>query len=165
MFEIRSLILKPEYNTLIKQTFPIIVVISILTGVYFLNNQNESKLFDNHCYLESQTCKLRLLDSQVIVHFDRYPIIIEELLALSIVHDNYFVLQNGWVEGTNMFMGKTNLFIGASPRNEKEVTHEAELFIGSCSEPRMRWKLVLNLTDVRTGEDHQVSIFFQTNYS
>ncbi|GAB5380678.1 MAG: hypothetical protein Alis3KO_20100 [Aliiglaciecola sp.] len=157
--------LNPGYNTLIKQTFPIIVVISILTGVYFLNNLGNNEIFENHCYLEGKSCTLKLVDSEVTLNFEQYPIVIEEVIKFSIEHNAHFVLQKGWVEGTNMFMGKTNLAIGKSVTLNNAINHQIELFLGACSEPRMRWKLVLDLTDVRTGQEHQVSVFFQTNYN
>ncbi|WJG07610.1 hypothetical protein [Aliiglaciecola sp. LCG003] len=115
--------------------------------------------------MTQKQCDILVDGSVVTVVFADFPIEIEESLALTISHDRKYAFEKAWLEGTNMFMGRTPLFVSNSQQQVKDVTHQAELFIGACSEPRMRWKLVIELYDVQTAQSHTLSVFFQTDYS
>ncbi|GAB2682258.1 hypothetical protein Q4574_04695 [Aliiglaciecola sp. 3_MG-2023] len=86
------------------------------------------------------------------------------MLNIELSYDTQYVLRSGWLEGTNMYMGKTPLYIGASriDKQNNQVLVDAELFIGACSEPNMRWKLTIELEDIQSGKLHSVFVFFQT---
>ncbi|MEP4889790.1 MAG: hypothetical protein ABJV04_07180 [Aliiglaciecola sp.] len=103
-------------------------------------------------------------DSIVQIAFSEFPIMIEEMLNIEITYDTQYVVRKGWLEGTNMYMGKTPLFLESS-RIDKQNNHvllDAQLFIGACSEPNMRWKLTIELEDIQTGKIHTIFVFFQT---
>ncbi|GAA6185909.1 hypothetical protein NBRC116595_31590 [Aliiglaciecola sp. NS0011-25] len=140
-------------------------MILILSVVYSLNNQKDSILTKNLCYLEAQSCRIELDDSIMQVSFSDFPIQIEEMLNLSIIYDTHYVVRRGWLEGTNMYMGKTPLFLKTSriDKLNNQVNLDAELFIGACSESNMRWKLTIELEDIQTTDLKTVSVFFQTH--
>lgn len=132
--------------------------------VYSLNNQNETILDKNLCYLEASTCQIMLGDSSIEFHISEYPVLLEEMLNITLTYDIQYVARRGWLEGTNMFMGKTPLVFKENHIQEvnKQVTQETELFIGACSEPNMRWKLSIELEDLQSGQLQTVYVFFQT---
>lgn len=155
--------------TLLKQSLPIIVVILVLTAVYFVDlftNQNEyDSLRANQCYLTTYNCKFEIEDRNFNVEFDRFPLEIEEMMSITFTHSANFTYDSGWVEGTNMFMGKMKLFTSSIIEHDPISQVELELFLGACSEPQMRWKMVLNLTHVESGIPQRLIIFFQTDQS
>lgn len=150
-------------NTLIKQIFPIIVLFLILAVVYSTNQNKSSILYDKQCYLQSTSCHLTLNDSEVIIGLSEFPLQVEEMSSVTVTHSSHLSLSQGWLEGTNMFMGRTTLFVIDTLTREQTTENHAELFIGACSEPNMRWKLLLDLKDSRTGQTDTISIFFQTS--
>ncbi len=155
--------------TLLKQSIPIIVVAILLSIAFLFNSLTTNNSFNdqvpNQCYLESENCIFEFDDKEFTVKFDRFPIQIEEMLLVTLMTPSDYRYESGWVEGTNMFMGKTTLFLQQS-RNELEVrTTELELFLGACSEINMRWRMVINLNHTVTGENQRLSIFFQTTQS
>lgn len=137
-------------------------MILILSVVYSLNQNKSSILYENQCYLESDQCVIQLQNSLVQISVENFPIQIEENISISVEHANQYVMQGGWLEGTNMYMGKTPLFIQNSETKIGTTVHQGNLFIGACSEPSMRWKLVIDLQNIETGQSHLLSIFFQT---
>lgn len=155
--------------TLLKQSIPIIVVAILLSIAFLFNSLTTNNSFNdqvpNQCYLESENCIFEFDDKEFTVTFDRFPLQIEEMLLVTLMTPSDYRYESGWVEGTNMFMGKTTLFLQQS-RNELEVrTTELELFLGACSEINMRWRMVINLNHTVTGENQRLSIFFQTTQS
>lgn len=150
-------------NTLIKRIFPIIVLFLILAVVYSTNQNKSAILYENQCYLTSTTCHLMLSDTEVVIEFSDFPLQVEEMSSVVITHASHFSLVQGWLEGTNMFMGRTTLFVTDTQSLEKTTENRGELFLGACSEPNMRWKLLLDLKDSRTGQTDTISIFFQTS--
>lgn len=131
--------------------------------VYSTNQNKTSILYDKQCYLEDEKCTLMLNESDVVIEFSTFPVLVEEMMKVVVSHENRYVLKQGWLEGTNMFMGRTTLFLIDKTSTEGHISINAELFIGSCSEPNMRWKLLLDLDDQQTGQTHTVSVFFQTS--
>ena len=155
--------------TLLKQSLPIIVVILILTVVYFINlttsqDKNDS-LKANQCYLVSYACELKVDNNSFNVEFDRFPLEVEEMTKITFSHSSDYLFDSGWVEGTNMFMGKMKLFTSSITKQDSNAQIKLELFLGACSEPQMRWKLVLNLTHLESGKSQRIIVFFQTNQS
>ncbi|WP_343855633.1 hypothetical protein [Aliiglaciecola litoralis] len=133
--------------------------------VYSLNQEKSPILYHNQCYLESVSCELSLEGTDVVVDVTPFPVRIEEMIAINIKHANQYVLKQVWVEGTNMFMGKLPVHISNSDTINDRVKHSGEFFIGACSEPNMRWKLVFDLTDIESGQSQTMSVFFQTKRS
>lgn len=155
--------------TLFKQSIPIIVVILLLTVAYLVNLTIDQKDYEslkaNQCYLDSSYCEFEIQDLTFKVEFDRFPLEIEEMTLINFSHPSEYTYDSGWVEGTNMFMGKMKLFTSAITQLQQNSQIDLELFLGACSEPQMRWKMVLNLTHIESGNPQRVIVFFQTDQS
>ncbi len=150
-------------NTLIKQTFPIIVVISILSGVYWLNKSEPIDLGANQCYLQDSECHIALQEHTIELAFEHFPIQIEEMSAFTVTHDKQLQFQDGWVEGTNMFMGRSQVLEQQVSSTTQMRENQLALFLGACSEPSMRWRLVLNFKDLKTDKTLSANVYFQTS--
>ena len=158
---------------LYKQFLPIIALFSILSVVYWLNLKNSNETIGDNCYFDSDTCILVKDDERFSVSFDRFPVELEEELNLSFDYPEQYVVKQAWVEGVNMFMGRSLVdFNGASFKQEfvsdAVSPQNGALFLGSCSEPKMRWRLVVELAEVRQSQVQGNSTFklyyyFQTD--
>ena len=52
-----------------------------------------------------------------------------------------------WVQGINMYMGKNAVLADSTYAKEAKKVYNARLFLGACSEPAMRWQLIIQTTD------------------
>lgn len=68
---------------------------------------------------------------------------LEEELKLEFTLPTSLKLVGTWVQGINMYMGKTALIIDSSQNRGLQEVYQASLFLGACSEPNMKWQLVL----------------------
>lgn len=137
--------------------------------VYFLDLNTGQDKYDsldaNQCYLTSHNCEFAIKDLDFNVEFDRFPVEIEEMVSIDFNYSSEYIYDSGWVEGTNMFMGKMNLFTSSINEQNPNSNVKLELFLGACSEPQMRWKMVLNLTHLESGKPQRIIVFFQTDQS
>lgn len=118
-------------------------MISLLSGVYLYNSFSSPSYKGKQCYFEGTQCTLENQDQIIKVAFLNQQIEIEEELQLNIQYPAHFALNQAWVEGTNMFMGKMNVELSEPKLDGDNVMSNGVLFLGSCSEPNMRWRLVL----------------------
>ncbi len=70
-------------------------------------------------------------------------------------------LNSAWVQGVNMYMGKTALMIDSVVNQGEQVDYLASLFLGACSEPKMKWQLVVQGQD-KAGQTHSFFFNFMT---
>lgn len=95
---------------------------------------------------KTDVCHLLSDDRQVSVQFEQ-PIEIEEELLLTIALPADVKIQSMWVQGVNMYMGKTAVLVDSSYQQKNNIVHQARLFLGACSEPKMKWQLVIKTID------------------
>jgi hypothetical protein len=79
----------------------------------------------------------------------------EEEMLLNIDLPKGLSLDEAWIEGVNMFMGKTPVML----ENNQYIT-----FLGSCSLSKMEWKLNLKISD-KNGLVQLYSAIFYTTQS
>lgn len=144
-----------------------LVFIAVL-GVYLpninksLNNTLECVLTENNCLFGDQNLALA-------INFSQTPII-EEELAIQFTFANSHKIQSAWVEGVNMYMGKTPVLFEQlidNPQNAglvvqhnadtqnslEDVTlqkQEGITFLGACSSAQMHWQLKVILIESGT---------------
>lgn len=77
--------------------------------------------------------------AQLSVRFAALPVQIEDEIYADLRLAEGWELQRAWVEGVNMFMGKTTVII----ETQQKQTGEAGVvfFLGSCQKPTMHWRL------------------------
>ena len=107
----------------------------------------------------TKQCNLDL--TQECVVFDNNQLIsvrflqkieVEEELLLTITAPNNIKIVKMWVQGINMYMGKNAVLTDSVYAQEMKKVYNARLFLGSCSEPAMRWQLVIQTTDDNQSE-------------
>jgi hypothetical protein len=72
---------------------------------------------------------------------------VEEELLLSIKTPSSTEIGQVWVQGINMYMGKSAVLANSIYLEEGKKVHNASMFLGSCSEPFMRWQLIIETID------------------
>ena len=99
----------------------------------------------------TQECVVFDNDQQISVRFLQ-EVEVEEELLLTIRVPNNTKIKQMWVQGINMYMGKSAVLTDSIYAKEQENVHNARLFLGSCSEPAMRWQLIIQTTDDTQAE-------------
>ncbi len=86
-----------------------------------------------------------------------FPVVVEEQIDVSISGLQNAEITSAWVEGVNMFMGKIPVVL-----EQQEDGAKGWFFLGSCSEPKMQWQLVLQLS-LADSSSQRVTYVFATN--
>lgn len=73
------------------------------------------------------------------VQFSVFPVEIEEEIYANLAFRKGWELKKAWVEGVNMYMGKTTAII--QDKQTEKGQANVIFFLGSCSEPTMHWRL------------------------
>lgn len=132
------------------------LVLAVLAGLYLdsvnntLNQSEQCIFFDNTCSFDSQHLDLH-------ISFLDAPIIEEELfISFEISQGNQ--IKSAWIEGINMYMGKTPIIFEDEKSKDKL---KGVTFLGSCSEPKMQWQLLVEVKD-KAGQTKVYSALFKT---
>lgn len=86
--------------------------------------------------LDGDACKNK---ARLKIGFSPDPVVVEAEIKVKLYLSDGWYLKNAWVEGVNMYMGKSPLIIEDIHHQNKEIT--AIMFLGSCSEPKMHWRI------------------------
>lgn len=143
---------------ILKRTAGLMTLTVLLVSVYIYNHHSGHTDGYDLCSENKNQC---IRSSGLHVSFDPSNIPLEEEVKVSLITHEDFEIQNAWVEGVNMFMGKIPLLIETesdSPHNRKS----AILFLGSCSEPRMHWRLFVEVEDVKSDAKRTLLYEFLT---
>lgn len=122
-----------------------------LAGVYY-KNVNSSGSSQEDCDLNLGKCTFVYGDDEISVNF-LSPIVTEEEVLLSLELPPNVKLSEAWIEGLNMFMGKTPVIEEAG----RYVT-----FLGSCNLDTMQWQLNIKVED-KNGQVTSYSAVFYTS--
>jgi hypothetical protein len=114
----------------------------------FLNYTGSSNIrTTKQCNIDlTQECVVFDNDQRVSVQFLQ-KIELEEELSLIITVPKNTKIKQMWVQGINMYMGKSAVMVESVYAKEQQKDYNARLFLGSCSEPAMRWQLIIQTTD------------------
>lgn len=91
------------------------------------------------------------------IKFLQAPAIEEELFINFDISKGY-VIAGAWVEGENMYMGKTPIIF---ENIDNKKTNKGFTFLGSCTQPDMQWKLYIEVKS-EAGDTSLYSAFFNT---
>ncbi|MCY7293861.1 hypothetical protein [Alteromonas sp. a30] len=89
------------------------------------------------------------------------PVLVEEEIQAILFLSKGWKLERGWVEGVNMYMGKTPLLIQESQSQKNQ--YQAVFFLGSCSEPDMNWRLTTQWKHEKTQQSVTAFYDFSTH--
>jgi hypothetical protein len=126
-------------------SFPLLVFAAVV-GI-FLNYTDSSNIKETkQCNIDLiQECVVFDNGQQISVRFLQ-KIEVEEELLLTITVPNNTKIEKMWVQGINMYMGKNAIISDSVYVKEEQKVYNARLFLGSCSEPLMRWQLIIQTT-------------------
>jgi hypothetical protein len=144
---------KPQTLTIV---FFLALVIAVLAGVN-ISSINNSLTNTDECRLMNNSCHFSVESGELIMEFDQSPMIEEEML-LNIIFPSGFTLANAWIEGVNMYMGKTPVILES--KGDGQV--QGITFLGSCTQPKMEWVMKLNVKNEKTEQTRVYSVLFTT---
>jgi hypothetical protein len=119
----------------------------------FLNYTDSSHIrTTKQCNIDlTQECVVFDNGQQISVQFLQ-KIELEEELSLIITVPNNTKIKQMWVQGINMYMGKNAVIVDSVYAKKQQKDYNARLFLGSCSEPAMRWQLIIQTSDENQSE-------------
>ncbi|MBT1449644.1 hypothetical protein KJ365_02030 [Glaciecola sp. XM2] len=131
------------------------MLIAVFLGIYIANVNKELNT-SSECDITFSSCEMRLFNEQFRVKFE-HPPEIEEELFLQFDLGEHLTIEEAWIEGVNMYMGKTPVMFEDKLNNNRAVT-----FLGSCNLSKMHWHLHVNVKTDLTGEVKSVVVPFTT---
>ena len=100
------------------------------------------------------------------VSFAPYPVVPEEEIIVSFQLPSTLGLQvdsktqlKAWIEGVNMYMGRSPVIIENSLA---DGAVQGVFFLGSCSEPKMHWRLYIQVSDTNGEQSYYETVDFYT---
>jgi protease II len=131
--------------------------------VYVLTSPSGNVYQNVQCEVQgSDACTIqRHEQNNFILAFSRPPEL-EEEMTLSISYPDSYTLSQAWVQGVNMYMGRSAVVLEPSQGHEGTMSHNGVLFLGACSEKNMQWQLVTTFVDRSTGDEFKLFYNFDT---
>ncbi|MCV2884205.1 hypothetical protein OE749_05820 [Aestuariibacter sp. AA17] len=138
---------------MLKQTFPIIALILILSAVYLSNQRNLPVEEGTSCQFDGNMCNIRFKNLDHSVRIETFPPKVEEMTQLTLSQHESVTVESAWVEGVNMYMGKTHLPI----THMTQTFSQSDMFLGACNEPEMTWRIVVNYSKSTKGANNSTA--------
>ncbi|PKG99493.1 hypothetical protein [Paraglaciecola sp. MB-3u-78] len=124
-----------------------LLVFTAAVGIFLNYTDSPSIKSTKQCNIDlTQECIVFNNGQQISVRFLQ-EIEVEEELLLTITVPNNTKIKQMWVQGINMYMGKNAVLNDSVYAKEDKKVYNARLFLGSCSEPAMRWQLIIQTLD------------------
>lgn len=148
------------------KTFQSITTLSLLVllisfAVYFKDPASPIS-GGRQCELDdSLLCRFTDLNNnaqEVIVMFAN-KVQVEEQNDLKLTLPDDVELQDIWIQGVNMYMGKVAVLKQSSIQTN---VHNLQFFLGSCSEQNMRWQMVIVIKKASVQQPETYFINFKT---
>lgn len=132
-----------------------LLLCALVFGAY-LANSNKALTNAEHCDITEGVCEVRVFNQSVRTKFEQKPVAEEELF-ISFSLPNKLAIERAWIEGVNMYMGKTPVMFEDAHDDTRGVT-----FLGSCNQAEMQWRLHAQVKNKATSE---VALIHFTFYS
>ena len=124
-----------------------LLVFTVAIGIFLNYTESPSIKSIKQCNIDlTQECIVFDNGQQISVQFLQV-IEVEEEILLTITVPNNTKIKQMWVQGINMYMGKNAVLADSTYAKEAKKVYNARLFLGACSEPAMRWQLIIQTTD------------------
>ncbi len=127
------------FITFLIMTF-IFIKFAILTSEETSNLSQINIAPTANCIIQNNVCTWTHNEQKFEFTFVSSPAVEEETL-FRLVSDQPLSISRAWVEGINMYMGKTPVL--ANTVNENSFS--GVFFLGSCNQAQMRWLLVIEV--------------------
>jgi hypothetical protein len=119
------------------------IALLVLVGAYFRGDPSSTLTLGKQCTLDGLTaCNLAAGEQRVSVQLLE-PIVLEEETLLLVTVPEGFTINTMWVQGVNMYMGRTPIMVDKQFIKDGHIYYNATFFLGSCSEPNMKWQLII----------------------
>jgi hypothetical protein len=143
-------------RTILKIVLFLILVLIVVLSTY-LSSVNKNITTTNKCSLRNNICTFTNEYVNLGVGFKHSPIVEEEIFIEFTLSPNFTISQS-WIEGANMYMGKTPVITNATENG----VFEGLTFLGSCTEPKMQWNMFIEVKNKKTEQTFIYSVFFST---
>lgn len=112
------------------------------------------------CTLHQLRCLFSVDSKQFSIKFVQSPSV-EQELAIKFTLPAGTRLGKVWIEGKNMYMGKTPVIFDTEANNGGDVS--GLTFLGSCNLPEMTWQLNVQVINEKTEHIKMYSVLFTTS--
>lgn len=132
-------------RSLIKQLVPISLLAVVLFIAYVIDFSS-APVANVQCQLKNHQCEIAISnDAELVVTFAAFPLPLEEEIEVTFDVPHPYRFKTAWIEGVNMFMGKMKVVEQKTSTSQTGHVTEAIAFLGACSEPTMRWRMIVEL--------------------
>lgn len=151
----------------------ILTLLALLIGIGVYFNGSETPIHaSKQCNLDDTLiCRFNLVNDktqELNVKFIN-KVLTEEQNDIILTLPVDSVIENIWIQGVNMYMGKVAVFELATKQDAEGNISNMQFFLGSCSEAKMRWQLVIVVKKVSgqsvTRQSETYFINFKTDVS
>lgn len=143
-----------------------ILVLSL--AIYLTGTEQGGSTFSKQCQLNDKLiCQFNLTEhsnEKVLVNFST-KVLVEEQNAVQLLLPENWNLNQVWIQGVNMYMGKIAVLEQTERNQPINNSHSLWFFIGSCSEPHMRWQLIIELENRESLKTERFFVNFSTDLS
>jgi hypothetical protein len=130
--------------------------------VYVLNSPASKSYQDVQCQIEGRdACTIQQHGEGFVVAFSRIPEV-EEEITLKLTYPDSYELREAWVQGINMYMGRSAILLDSNQKQDGQINSKAMLFLGACSEKNMKWQLVTLFVETASGQELKLFYNFDT---
>jgi hypothetical protein len=137
-------------------------IILLLFIVLYLKQTGDIKTVDAQCQISgTSSCIIQRNNKKFSIKLSEKPKI-EEEINLQLQYPISFELSKSWVQGVNMYMGRSALVVKNTESNSTTNITKALFFLGSCSEKNMLWQLVTVYKNTNTGQELTLFYNFST---
>lgn len=150
---------------LLVRFLPLAVIAVLLLFGYFFTRLEQDLNSGVQCQLLGLKECVLVIDQQEFVVQMLQPFHVEEELPVKLTFPSQYRLTGSWIQGVNMYMGKTALLPKNSVSDGAKVVSELTFFLGACSEDKMKWQLVLIYLNPVSGEEQKLFYNFSTDNS
>ncbi len=156
-------------QTIFSLTLVVVCLLIVLVANKFAGNVNKTLTPGAECNLQQNACQF-VDDLGSISTVFKQPPIIEEELSVEIKLSNDLILNDAWVEGVNMYMGRIPVisdFDGNFDAGNRDLrakdSFKGIFFLGSCTEPTMLWVMIIEVQNTVTDQTKSYKVYFTTN--
>jgi hypothetical protein len=141
---------------------PLFVIAALLLSAYFINLSESTINSGVQCQLVGTDECVLVVKQQTFIAQMLQPVELEEEQQVKLVFPAHYRLQKSWIQGINMYMGRTALIPLKHYSDGDVSTSELIFFLGACSEKKMQWQLVVIYLNPVSGAEHTLFYNFST---
>lgn len=139
-----------------------LAILAVVIAVYLAQNHLKMQNLttaakpapDNQCEFVNGRCDFTVAGQSARAEFIS-PAITEESVTVRFTLPGPVSVKSVWIEGDNMYMGKIPVLV----ENESENSWSGWFMLGSCSQPVMHWKMLVNIE----GQPKPALLYFTTS--